>query len=160
MAARLAAARGRIAGVAHVTPVVTSRQLDDACGASVFLKCENLQRMGAFKFRGAWNMIASLPEDRRRRGVVAYSSGHHAQAVALASKLHGLRRAVVMPSTRRAAKLAARRGYGAEILHYHQLGQDREVLAAQTSRERGMTLVPPFDHPDIAAGQGTATAEL
>src|SRR5262245_33477843 len=160
MAARLAAARGRIAGVAHVTPVVTSRQLDDACGASVFLKCENLQRMGAFKFRGAWNVIASLPGEARRRGVVAYSSGNHAQAVALAARLHGVPAVIVMPSTAPAAKLDATRGYGAELQFYDRLGEDREGLAERLSRERDMTLVPPFDHPDIAAGQGTVTAEL
>jgi len=160
MATRLAAARTRLAGVAHVTPVLTSRQLDEACGASVFLKCENLQRMGAFKFRGAWNTIAALPEEQRRRGVVAYSSGNHAQAVALAARLHGVPSVIVMPSVAPAAKLAATRGYGAEVLFYDRLGEDREGLAERTSRERGMTLVPPFDHPDIAAGQGTATAEL
>jgi len=160
MATRLAAARTRLAGVAHVTPVLTSRQLDEACGASVFLKCENLQRMGAFKFRGAWNTIAALPEEQRRRGVVAYSSGNHAQAVALAARLHGMPSVIVMPSVAPAAKLAATRGYGAEVLFYDRLGEDREGLAERTSRERGMTLVPPFDHPDIAAGQGTATAEL
>jgi threonine dehydratase len=160
MATRLAAARARLACVAHVTPVLTSRQLDEACGASVFLKCENLQRMGAFKFRGAWNTIAALPEEQRRRGVVAYSSGNHAQAVALAARLHGVPSVIVMPSVAPAAKLAATRGYGAEVLFYDRLGEDREGLAERTSRERGMTLVPPFDHPDIAAGQGTATAEL
>jgi threonine dehydratase len=160
MATRLAAARTRLAGVAHVTPVLTSRQLDEACGASVFLKCENLQRMGAFKFRGAWNTIAALPEEQRRRGVVAYSSGNHAQAVALAARLHGVPSVIVMPSVAPAAKLEATRGYGAEVLFYDRLGEDREGLAERTSRERGMTLVPPFDHPDIAAGQGTATAEL
>jgi len=160
MAGRLAAARGRVAGVAHVTPVITSRQLDETCGAHVFLKCENLQRMGAFKFRGAWNALAALPDDVRRRGVVAYSSGNHAQAVALAARLHGVPSVIVMPSGAPAAKLAATRGYGAEVLFYDQLGEGREALAARTARERGMTLVPPFDHPDIVAGQGTATAEL
>ena len=160
MAARLAAARGRIAGVAHVTPVLTSRQLDDACGASVFLKCENLQRMGAFKFRGAWNTIRALPDETRRHGVVAYSSGNHAQAVALAGKLLGIPGVIVMPSTAPLAKLEATLGYGAQVLFYDRLGEDREALAERTSRERGMSLVPPFDHPDIVAGQGTATAEL
>ena len=160
LAARLAAARRRAAGVAHVTPVVTSRQLDEACGAAVFLKCENLQRMGAFKFRGAWNALSAMPEDVRRRGVVAYSSGNHAQAVALAARLHGVPSVIVMPSTAPAAKLAATRGYGAELVHYDQLGENREALAERIARERGLTLVPPFDHPDIVAGQGTATAEL
>jgi len=160
MAERLAAARTRLAGVAHVTPVLRSRQLDEACGASVFLKCENLQRMGAFKFRGAWNAITALPADVRRRGVVAYSSGNHAQAVALAARLLGVPSVIVMPSTAPTAKLAATRGYGAEVLFHDQLGEGREALALHTSRERGMTLVAPFDHPDVVAGQGTATAEL
>jgi threonine dehydratase len=160
MAARLAAARRRIAGVAHVTPVLTSRQLDEACGASVFLKCENLQRMGAFKFRGAWNALAALPAGTRSHGVVAYSSGNHAQAVALAARLQSVPSVIVMPSTAPAAKLAATRGYGAEVLFYDQLGEGREELAIRTASGRGMTLVPPFDHPDIVAGQGTATAEL
>ena len=157
---RLSLARRRLAGVAHVTPVLTSRQLDDACGAKVFLKCENLQRMGAFKFRGAWNLISGLPPDVRARGVVAYSSGNHAQAVALAAQLHGVPCAVVMPSTAPATKLAGARGYGAELVHYDQLGEVRELLAERLARERGRTLVPPFDHPDIVAGQGTAAAEL
>jgi len=160
MVGRLSAARRRLVGVAHVTPVLTSRQLDEASGAQVFLKCENLQRMGAFKFRGAWNTISRLPENVRRSGVVAYSSGNHAQAVALAARLHGVPSAIVMPSTAPAAKLAATRGYGAELLFYDQLGEERERLAERTARERGMTLVPPFDHPDIVAGQGSATAEL
>jgi threonine dehydratase len=160
MAARLTAARRRLKGVAHVTPVLTSRQLDEACGAHVFMKCENLQRMGAFKFRGAWNTIEALPATQRLRGVVAYSSGNHAQAVALAARLQGTPSVIVMPSTAPEAKLAATRGYGAELLFYDQLGENREALAERTAHERGMTLVPPFDHPDIAAGQGTATAEL
>jgi threonine dehydratase len=160
LAAGLAAARRRLEGVAHVTPVLTSRQLDEACGASVFLKCENLQRMGAFKFRGAWNMLSALPESSRRRGVVAYSSGNHAQAVALAAKLHGVPAVIVMPSTAPAPKLAATRGYGAEVIHHDRLGEERETLAERLAGERGLTLVPPFDHPDIVAGQGSATAEL
>lgn len=160
MAARLAAAITRVAGVAHRTPVVTSRQLDEACGARVFLKCENLQRVGAFKFRGAWNFLGALDPAVRARGIVAYSSGNHAQAAALAARLHGVPATVVMPSTAPAAKLAATRGYGAEILHYDQLGEEREALAERVARETQRTLMPPFDHPDIAAGQGTAAAEL
>jgi threonine dehydratase len=160
MTRRLAEARGRLAGVAHVTPVLTSHQLDQACGASVFLKCENLQRMGAFKFRGAWNAISALPAEVRKRGVVAYSSGNHAQAVALAARLHGVPCVIVMPSTAPAPKLAATRGYGAELVHYDLLREEREYLAARLARERGLTLVAPFDHPDIVAGQATATAEL
>ena len=160
MASRLVAARGRIAGVAHVTPVMTSRQLDEECGAHVFLKCENLQRAGAFKFRGAWNLITSLETSVRARGVVCYSSGNHAQAVALAAQLHGVPAVVVMPSSAPAAKVAATRDYGAEVLHHDQMGVPREELAERVARERGLTLVPPFAHPDIVAGQGTATAEL
>jgi threonine dehydratase len=160
MAARLAAARTRVAGVAHRTPVLTSRTLDEACGARVFLKCENLQRMGAFKFRGAWNFLGALEPEARARGIVAYSSGNHAQAAALAARLHGVAATIVMPSFAPAAKIAATRGYGAEILHYDTLGEEREALAERVARERGRTLMPPFDHPDIAAGQGTAAAEL
>lgn len=160
MLARLAAARRRLAGVAQATPVLTSRQLDEACGARVFLKAESLQRAGAFKFRGAWNMLSALPDRQRERGVVAYSSGNHAQAVALAARLHGVPCVVVMPSTAPAAKLAATHSYGAELVHHDRLGEEREALAARLAIERGLTLVPPFDHPDIVAGQGTAAAEL
>jgi len=160
LAARLVTARERLAGVAHVTPVVTSRQLDEACGAHVFLKCENLQRAGAFKFRGAWNLLGGLAPEVRSRGVVCYSSGNHAQAVALAAQLHGVPAVVVMPSGAPAPKLAATRAYGAEVVHHDRLGVAREALAERLALERGLTLVPPFDHPDIVAGQGTATAEL
>lgn len=160
MTARLAAARARVAGVAHVTPVMTSRQLDEACGARVFLKCENLQRAGAFKFRGAWNMLGALEPAVRSRGVVCWSSGNHAQAVALAARLHGIPAVVVMPSDAPAPKLAATRAYGAEVVHHDRLGLEREELAARVARERGLAQVPPFDHPDVVAGQGTAAAEL
>jgi threonine dehydratase len=124
------------------------------------VKCENLQRMGAFKFRGAWNTVSALPAEQRRRGVVAYSSGNHAQAVALAARLHGVPSVIVMPSTAPAAKLEATRGYGAELLFHDQLGEGREELAERVARERKMTLVPPFDHPNVIAGQASATAEL
>ena len=160
MTARLLDARQRLAGVAHRTPVVTSATLDGLTGARVFLKCENLQRMGAFKFRGAWNLISRLPPEARRRGVVAFSSGNHAQAVALAARLLGMPAAIVMPSTAPAAKLEATRGYGAEVLFYDLAGESREGLAGRLVAERGSTLVPPFDHPDIIAGQGTAACEL
>jgi len=153
------AARGRLRGVAHVTPVATSRTLDSLTGARVFLKCENLQRMGAFKFRGAWNAIAQLEGDARR-GVIAFSSGNHAQAVALACRERGIPCVIVMPSTAPAPKLAATRGYGAELVHYDRLGEDRDALANRLAAERGLTLIPPFDHPDIVAGQATAAAEL
>lgn len=157
---RFAAARTRVAGAAHRTPVVHSRTLDERLSAHVHLKCENLQRMGAFKFRGAWNLVSQLDAVERARGVVAYSSGNHAQAVALVARTLGIPAVIVMPSTAPPPKLAATRGYGAEVLLHDQLGVTREALAAQVARERGMTLVPPFDHPDIVVGQATAAAEL
>jgi threonine dehydratase len=160
MAARLEDARGRVREAAHRTPVATSRTLDERTGATVLLKCENLQRMGAFKFRGAWNTISRLDPAARARGVVAFSSGNHAQAVALTARLHGIPAVIVMPSTAPAAKLEATRGYGAEIAFYDTLGEGREALAQRLAHERGLTLVPPFDHPDIIAGQGTAAYEL
>jgi threonine dehydratase len=158
--ARLLAARERVAQVAHRTPVVTSRTLDERTGAQVFLKCENLQRMGAFKFRGAFNTIAQLPDEARKRGVVAYSSGNHAQAVALTCKMLGISATIVMPSGASPAKLAATRGYGAEVVHHDDHGLEREGMAARLARERGLTIIPPFEHPDIIAGQGTAAFEL
>jgi threonine dehydratase len=160
MVQKLHGACERLAGVAHRTPVATSRTLDARTGGNVFLKCENLQRMGAFKFRGAYNAIAQLPEAQRSRGVVAYSSGNHAQAVALVSRILGIGATIVMPSTAPAAKLAATRGYGAEIVHYDLAGEDRAAMAARLASERGLTVIPPFDHPEIAAGQGTAAIEL
>jgi threonine dehydratase len=160
MLARLLEARERVRGVAHRTPVVTARTLDARVGARVFLKCENLQRAGAFKFRGAWNAISRLPEDAKRRGVIAYSSGNHAQAVALVARLVGSPAVIVMPSAAPAAKLEATRGYGAEVVFYDTAGEAREAMAGRLARERGLTLVPPFDHPDVIAGQGTAALEL
>ncbi len=157
---RLLEAHERLAGVVHRTPVVTSRTLDQRVGARVFLKCENLQRMGAFKFRGAYHMISRLPEDVRRHGVVAYSSGNHAQAVALVARLLGIPATIVMPSFAPATKLAATRDYGAEVIFYDQAGEGREAMAERLAHERGRTLVPPFDHPDVVAGQGTACLEL
>ncbi len=154
------AAAGRLAGVAHRTPVLTSRTLDERVGASVFLKAECLQRGGAFKFRGAYTMISSLPEDARRRGVAAYSSGNHAQAVAIASRLLGASAVILMPADTPPAKLDATRGYGAEVITYDRYGEDREALGAALARERGLTLVPPYEHPQIMAGQGTAALEL
>ncbi|HEY3215097.1 MAG TPA: threo-3-hydroxy-L-aspartate ammonia-lyase [Candidatus Eisenbacteria bacterium] len=153
-------AHRRLGGVAHRTPVVTSRTLDQRVQARVFLKCENLQRMGAFKFRGAYHMISRLPDEVRRHGVVAYSSGNHAQAVALVARLLELPATIVMPSFAPEAKLAATREYGAEVVFYDRAGEGREAMAERLARERGLTLVPPFDHPDIVAGQGTAALEL
>ncbi|HYM82143.1 MAG TPA: threo-3-hydroxy-L-aspartate ammonia-lyase [Candidatus Limnocylindria bacterium] len=160
MLERLVDARARVAGVAHRTPVVTSRTLDERTGAHVFLKCENLQRMGAFKFRGAYNVISRLDADQLRRGVIAYSSGNHAQAVALVARLLGAPATIVMPSFAPAAKLEATRGYGAEIVFHDTVGEERDTLAARLATERGLALIPPFDHPDIVAGQGTAAVEL
>jgi threonine dehydratase len=154
------AAADRLRGVAHRTPVVTSRTLDARTGARAFLKCENLQRMGAFKFRGAYNRIAQLSDDQRRRGVVAFSSGNHAQGVALAAQLLGVPAVIVMPSDAPAAKLAATREYGAEIVEYDRTSMNRAEIAARIAAERGATLVPPYDDPDIVAGQGTVALEL
>ncbi len=154
------AAARRLDGVAHRTPVFTSRTLDERVGARVLLKAENLQRGGAFKFRGAYNAIASLPDEQRRRGVVAFSSGNHAQAVALAAALLGTRAVILMPEDAPPTKLDATRGYGADVVMYDRYAQDREELGAQLAADRGLSLVPPFDHPDVVAGQGTAALEL
>lgn len=160
MRERFEAARARVAAAAHRTPVLTSRELDRAAGTRLYLKAEHLQRMGAFKFRGAWNLISQLPHEVRRRGVIAYSSGNHAQAVALVARELGIPAVIVMPSTAPAPKLAATRAYGAEVVHHDQLGEPREALAERLARERGLVLVPPFDHPEIVVGQATAAAEL
>jgi len=155
------AAAQRLEGVAHRTPVATSSQFDALTGAQVFFKCENLQRMGAFKFRGAYNALSQLSTDERRRGVVAFSSGNHAQAVALAGRLLGVPAVIVMPADAPAVKVAATRGYGAEIVLYDRAaGQSREEVAKRISTERGSTVIPPFDHPWVIAGQGTAAKEL
>jgi threonine dehydratase len=146
--------------VAHRTPVVTSRTLDARVGAAAFLKCENLQRMGAFKFRGAYNRIAQLSPAERAGGVVAFSSGNHAQGVALAARICGVPAAIVMPSDAPASKLAATRGYGAEVVLYDRKTMNRGTIAADLARERGATLVPPYDDPAIIAGQGTVALEL
>ncbi len=151
----------RLRGVAHRTPVMTSRQFDARTGARAFFKCENFQRMGAFKFRGAYNALSRLDEDARRRGVVAFSSGNHAQAVALAGQILGIPAVIVMPSDAPEVKVAATRGYGAEVALYDRAaGQNREQVALAISRERGCTLIPPFDHAHVIAGQGTAAMEL
>ncbi len=154
------AARERLDGVASLTPVVTSRTLNQLAGREVFLKCENLQRGGAFKFRGAYNTISQLPEDARRRGVLAFSSGNHAQGVALAAQLLGAPAIICMPDDAPPIKVAGTRGYGAEIVFYDRLKDDREAIARGIAEERGMSLVPPYDHPQIMAGAGTAALEL
>ncbi len=140
--------------------MVRSRTLDERCGASVFVKCENLQRMGAFKFRGAYNFLSTIPLDRRANGVVAFSSGNHAQGVALAAKLLGIPATIVMPSDAPEVKLAATRGYGAEVVLYERERSHREEIAASIAAERDATVVPPFDDPRIVAGAGTAALEL
>jgi threonine dehydratase len=155
------AAAARLEGVAHRTPVLRSRTLDARTGASVHLKAECLQRGGAFKFRGAYSMISTLPEDARRRGVVAYSSGNHAQAVAIASGLLGSHATILMPADTPPAKMEATRGYGAEVVTYDRYAEDREALGAALAEERGgLALVPPYEHPAVMAGQGTAALEL
>lgn len=147
-------------GVAHHTPVLTSRTLDAQLGAQVFFKCENYQRIGAFKFRGGYNALSKLSSDQRKAGVVAFSSGNHAQAISLAAKLLGIQATIVMPQDAPAAKKAATRGYGATVVEYDRQTQDREAIARGLQEERGLTLIPPFNHPDVIAGQGTAVKEL
>jgi len=154
------AAAGRLEGVAHRTPVLTSRTVDAEWRASVFFKCENFQRMGAFKFRGAYNALARFDARQRAAGVVAFSSGNHAQAVALAARIIGMPAVIVMPHDAPAAKMAATRGYGAEVVIYDRYREDREAIGRRLAEERGMTLVPPYDHADVIAGQGTAAKEL
>jgi threonine dehydratase len=154
------AAAGRLDGVAHRTPVLTSRTLDREAGARVFCKAECFQRGGAFKFRGAYSMISSLPPQRLAPGVTAYPSGNHAQAVALAASLLGAPATILMPDDVPAAKLEATRGYGAEVIGYDRYREDREALGAALAAERGLTLVPPYEHPLVMAGQGTVALEL
>jgi threonine dehydratase len=153
-------AAARIAGAAHRTPVLTSRTADALVGGTLFFKCENLQRAGAFKFRGAYNALAALPEAQRRRGAVAFSSGNHAQAMALAGRLQGAPVTIVMPHDAPSAKVAATRGYGAELVIYDRYAEDREAIGRELAERRGLALIPPFDHADVIAGQGTATKEL
>jgi threonine dehydratase len=153
-------AKERLRGVAHRTPVLTSTQFNERAGCAVYFKAENLQRMGAFKFRGAYNKIASLSDEERRRGVIAHSSGNHAQAVALVSKIFGIPAVIVMPEDAPQAKVAATRGYGAEVVLYDRYRESREAISERLSAERGLTLVPPFDDYLVMAGQGTAALEL
>jgi len=157
--ADVAAAHERIKGAARRTPVLTSSTADALAGAPLFFKCENLQRMGAFKFRGAYNALSQLGPEERRRGVLAFSSGNHAQAVALAGKLLGIKTLIVMPENAPRVKLEATRGYGAEVVTYRR-DEDRETVAARVAEELGMVTIPPYNHPHIDAGQGTAAKEL
>ncbi|MEU3841261.1 threo-3-hydroxy-L-aspartate ammonia-lyase [Streptomyces sp. NPDC028635] len=150
----------RIKGVAHRTPVLRSRTLDERVGAEVFLKCENFQRVGAFKFRGAYNAASRLTPGQLERGIAAYSSGNHAQAVALAARELGTTAVIVMPEDAPPSKRAATEGYGAEIVTYDRYTGDRVALAEALAAERGLTLIPPYEHPHVMAGQGTAALEL
>ena len=154
------AAAARLEGHAHRTPVLRSATADQRWGAQFFFKCENFQRMGAFKFRGAFNALSKFDAAQRRAGAIAFSSGNHAQAVALSARLLKMPAVIVMPTDAPAAKLAATRGYGAEVVMYDRFTEDREALTKKLASERGMTLIPPYDHPDVIAGQGTAAKEL
>lgn len=161
----ISAAALRLHGVAHRTPVMTSRTADQITGAKLFFKCENLQRMGAFKFRGAYNALAQFTSEQRRAGVIAFSSGNHAQAIALSARLLGMPSIIVMPHDSPAAKLAATREYqqgqaGSEVVIYDRYSEDREAIGRRLAAERGMTLIPPYDHAHVMAGQGTAALEL
>ncbi|MBN3818306.1 threo-3-hydroxy-L-aspartate ammonia-lyase [Paraburkholderia sp. Se-20369] len=158
--ADVAAAAARLEGFAHRTPVMTSRTIDEELGAQVFFKCENLQRMGAFKFRGAFNALSRFNEEQRRNGVVAFSSGNHAQAIALSARLLGMPATIVMPNDAPAAKVEATRGYGGNVVMYDRYTEDREQIGRDLAERHGLTLIPPYDHPDVIAGQGTAAAEL
>ncbi|KVT74752.1 serine dehydratase [Burkholderia territorii] len=156
----VAAAAARLDDHAHRTPVMTSRTIDEALGAQVFFKCENLQRMGAFKFRGAFNALSRFDATQRRHGVVAFSSGNHAQAIALSARILGIPATIVMPQDAPAAKMAATRGYGGNVVTYDRYTEDREQIGRALAEKHGLTLVPPYDHADVIAGQGTAAKEL
>jgi threo-3-hydroxy-L-aspartate ammonia-lyase len=156
----VAAAARRLQGQAHRTPVLRSTTANRLLKAEVFFKCENLQRMGAFKFRGAYNALSKFTPAQREAGVIAFSSGNHAQAIALSARLLGIPATILMPLDAPQAKVDATRGYGGEVILFDRYTQDREALTAQLAKERGMTLIPPFDHPDVLAGQGTAAREL
>ena len=156
----ITAAAQRIEGHARRTPVMSSRMVDERAGAKVFFKCENFQRMGAFKFRGAFNALSQLTPEQKKRGVLAYSSGNHAQAVALSGSLLGIHTVIVMPADAPQVKLDATRGYGGEVITYDPRTDSREELSTRIASERGLSVIPPFDHPHIVAGQGTAAKEL
>jgi threonine dehydratase len=153
-------AADRLRGLAHRTPVMRSRTADALTGASLFFKCENLQRAGAFKFRGAANAVGALSPEQKAAGVLAFSSGNHAQAMAYAASLMNVKATILMPQDAPGMKIAATRGYGAEVVLFDRYSQDREALARDLARERGLTLIPPYDHADVIAGQGTAALEL
>lgn len=153
-------AHQRIGGIAHRTPVLTSRTANELAGASLFFKCENLQRMGAFKFRGAYNALAQFSPAQRKSGVITFSSGNHAQAIALSARLLGIKAVIVMPEDAPPNKVAATRAYGGEIVQYDRYREDREAIGRRLADERGLTLIPPYDHPHVMAGQGTVAKEL
>ncbi|MQR01107.1 threo-3-hydroxy-L-aspartate ammonia-lyase [Glaciimonas soli] len=153
-------AHERIASVAHRTPVMTSTTADQLTGANIFFKCENFQRAGAFKFRGAYNALSQFTKEQRKRGVIAFSSGNHAQAIALAARLLGIKAVIVMPSDAPQIKIAATRGYGGEVIMFDRYTEDRDAISRRLAEERGLTLIPPYDHPHVMAGQGTAAKEL
>jgi threonine dehydratase len=157
---RIKTARERLRGHANVTPIMTSRSLNESAGAEVFLKCENFQRAGAFKFRGAFNAISQLSEEQRDRGIITYSSGNHAQAVALVGRLLRVQTTVVMPENAPMVKRAASEAYGAKVIHYDPEKTTREEIANILKAEHDYTIIPPFDHLDVVAGQGTAALEL
>ena len=150
----------QIEGHAHQTPVFTSSTIDRETGAEFFFKCENFQRIGAFKFRGAFNALSRFSDEQKERGVLAFSSGNHAQAIALSAKLLGIGATIIMPEDAPAAKLEATRGYGAKVVTFNRYTEDRDALSKSLADEGGLTLIPPFNHPDIIAGQGTAAKEL
>jgi threonine dehydratase len=154
------AAAARLEGHAHRTPVLQSTTANERWGAQFFFKCENFQRMGAFKFRGAFNALSKFDAAQRKGGVIAFSSGNHAQAIALSARLLSMPAVIVMPKDAPAAKVAATKGYGAEVVLYDRFTEDREALTKRLAQERGMTMIPPYDHPDVLAGQGTAVKEL
>ena len=154
------AAAARLQGHAHCTPVLRSTTADERWGARFFFKCENFQRMGAFKFRGAFNALSKFDAAQRKGGVIAFSSGNHAQAIALSARLLSMPAVIVMPKDAPAAKVAATKGYGAEVVMYDRFTEDREALTKRLAQERGMTMIPPYDHPDVLTGQGTAVKEL
>jgi threonine dehydratase len=156
----VSAAAARLKGHAHRTPVMTSRTIDEEFGAEVFFKCENLQRIGAFKFRGAFNALSKFDAQQRRGGAVAFSSGNHAQAIALSARLLGMPATIIMPNDAPAAKIAATKGYGGNVVLYDRYTEDREQIGRTLAQQHGMTLIPPYDHPDVIAGQGTAAMEL
>lgn len=156
----VAAAHRRLQGVAHRTPVIRSQTVNGLTGASVFFKCENFQRMGAFKFRGAYNALSKLTDAQKRLGVCAFSSGNHAQGIALSAQILGMGATIVMPQDSPAIKMAATRAYGAQVISYDRYRDDREAISRQLAQEQGMTLIPPYDHADVMAGQGTAAKEL